>query len=151
MRYQPNHTKPTHLPTYLPTYPTTYLHTNPPTIYLPTTQPPTYLSMHVCTAYMALHAGVCWCRLGAFNNILVISQWCLVVTGSSMITFILLANCGIKFQTLYLIPPQSHYTDTVGQSLPYPENLSDKRGATSTIFSDFGMLLPGIEPGTSES
>ena len=32
-----------------------------------------------------------------------------------------------------------------------PVNLSAKRGAASTIFNDFGMSRPGIEPVTSRS
>ena len=49
-----------------------------------------------------------------------------------MLTFIVLPHCCIKSQTLYLVPPQSYYTNIWAT---YPENLSAKRGATSTIFT----------------
>ena len=48
-------------------------------------------------------------------NLTVISRGCLVVTGSSLLTFIVLPYCCIKSQLLYLIP-QSPYTDTRGIS-----------------------------------
>ena len=42
---------------------------------------------------------------------------------------------------------QSHYLDT-GSTSP---NSSAKRGAAGTIFKDFGMSRPGLEPATSRS
>ena len=85
----------------------------------------------------------CVCEFGfyvAFNNFSVISRRCLVATGSSMLTFIVLPHWSIISQTLDMIPRPV-----------YPVNLSAKRGAASTIFSDFGMSRPGIEPVTSRS
>ena len=46
----------------------------------------------------------------------------------------------------------SHIILTLGQHvLALPKSLSAKRGAASTIFNDFGMSWPGIEPVTSHS
>ena len=61
----------------------------------------------------------------------------------------MLPHRGIKSQTLYLIPPQSHYTDSPS---PIPKNLSAKRGGgggggTSNIINDFVVPRPGMEPG----
>ena len=50
---------------------------------------------------------VCVCEFGfnvAFNNFSVISRRCLVVTGSSMLTFIVLPHWSIMSQTLDMIP-----------------------------------------------
>ena len=50
---------------------------------------------------------VCVCVFGfnvAFNNFSVISRRCLVVTGSSMLTFIVLPHWSIMSQTLGMIP-----------------------------------------------
>ena len=44
----------------------------------------------------------------------------------------------------------SHIILTLGQSV-YPVNLSAKRRVASTIFNDFGISWPGIEPVTSRS
>ena len=49
----------------------------------------------------------CCCLFGfniAFNNFSVISRRCLVATGSSMLTFIVLSNWNIMPQTLDMIP-----------------------------------------------
>ena len=54
---------------------------------------------------------VCVC-LGLTSFSTNISRQCLVATGSSMLTFIMLPHRGIKSQTLYLIPSQSHNTDS---------------------------------------
>ena len=46
----------------------------------------------------------------------------------------------------------SHIILTLGRPvLVLPESLSAKRGTASTIFYDFGMSRPGIEPVTSRS
>ena len=50
---------------------------------------------------------VCVCEFGfnvAFNNFSVISRRCLVATGSSMLTFIVLPHWSIMSQTLDMIP-----------------------------------------------
>ena len=52
-------------------------------------------------------------------------------------------------QTLDMIPHP--VTLSWHQSKLYPVSLSAKRGAASTIFYDFGMSRPGIEPVTSRS
>ena len=95
------------------------------------------------------------CEFGvnvAFNNFSVISRRCLVVTGSSMLTFIVLPHWSIMSQILDMIPhPVTLSWHWVDQSKLYPVNLSAKRGAASTIFNDFGMSRPGIEPVTSRS
>ena len=58
----------------------------------------------------------------------------------------------ITTQTLDMIPhPVTLSWHWVDQSQLYPVNLSAKRGAASTIFNDFGMSRPGIEPRTSRS
>ena len=51
-------------------------------------------------------------------------------------------------QTLDMIPHQVTLSlHRVDQSYDlYPVRLSAKRGAASTIFNDFGMSRPGIEP-----
>ena len=55
-------------------------------------------------------------------------------------------------QTLDMIPhPVTLSWHWVDQSKLYPVSLSAKRGAASTIFYDFGMSQPGIEPVTSRS
>ena len=59
--------------------------------------------------------------------------------------FIVLPHSGIKFQPLYLIPPQSPNTDTGRPVIALPTNASAKRVATSTI----GLSLAGIKPSTS--
>ena len=87
----------------------------------------------------------------AFNNFSVISQWCLA-TGSSMLTFIVLSHWIIMPQTPDMIQhPVTLSWHWVSQSLLYSISLSAKRGAASTIFNDFGMSQPGIEPVTSHS
>ena len=88
----------------------------------------------------------------AFNNFSVISRRCLVATGSSMLTFIVLPHWSIMSQTLDMIPhPVTLSWHWVDQSQLYPVSLSAKRGAASNIFYDFGMSRPGIEPVTSRS
>ena len=67
-----------------------------------------------------------------------------------MLTFIVLPHWSIMPQTLDMIPhPVTLSRHWVGQS--YPVSVSAKRWATSTIFNEFGMLRPGIEPVTSRS
>ena len=104
---------------------------------------------------VSVEMGVCVCEFGfnvAFNNFSVISRRCLVATGSSMLTFIVLLHWSIMSQTLDMIPhPVTLSWHWVDQSQLYPVNLSAKRGAASTIFNDFGMSQPGIEPVTSHS
>ena len=99
--------------------------------------------------------SICWekekcvCVFGfnvAFNNFSVISRRCLVATGSSMLTFIVLPHWSIMSQTLDPVTLSWHWVD---QSKLYPLSLSAKRGAASTIFYDPGMSWPGIEPVTS--
>ena len=52
-------------------------------------------------------------------------------------------------QTLDMIShPVTLSWHQVDQSLRYPVSLNAKQGAASTIFNDFGMLRPGIEPMT---
>ena len=93
-----------------------------------------------------------------FNNLSVISQRCLVAKWVSMLTVaiftgllntvrdvIVLPHSGIKFQPLYLIPPQSPNTDTGRPVLALPTNASVKRVATSTI----GLSWAEIRPSTS--
>ena len=84
----------------------------------------------------------------AFNNFSVISRRCLVATGSSVLTFIVLPHWSIMSQTLDMIPhPVTLSWHWVDQSV----SLSAKRGAAITIFYDFGMSRPGIESVTSRS
>ena len=45
------------------------------------------------------------CGLMSQSTAMVMLGGCLVVTGSSMLTFIVLPHCGIQSLTLYLIPP----------------------------------------------
>ena len=69
-----------------------------------------------------------------------------------MLTFIVLPHCGIRSQTLLPDTTPSHIILIPERPvLALPENPSAKRGATSTIVNDFGMLRPGIEPSTSRS
>ena len=87
-----------------------------------------------------------------FNNFSVITRRCLVATGSSMLTFIVLPHWSIKPQTLDMIQQLVTLSrQWVDQSYLYPVSLSAKQGAASTIFNNFGMLRPGIEPVTSRS
>ena len=83
-----------------------------------------------------------------FNNLSVISRQCLVSTGSSKLTFIMLPHCGITVAATLLDTTPTHIILTLGQPIL---DLCTKRGATSTIFNDFGMSWPGIEPDTSHS
>ena len=97
----------------------------------------------------------CCCLFGfnvTFNNFSVISRRCLVTTGSSMLTFIVLPHWSIMPQTLDMIPhPVTLSWHWVDHSQLYPISLSAKQGAASTIFNDFGMSRPEIEPVTSRS
>ena len=53
--------------------------------------------------------GTCvWANV-VFYNVSVISQWFLVVTGSSILTFIVLPHCGIKFKTSKHVPWKTNY------------------------------------------
>ena len=96
---------------------------------------------------------VFFCLFGfniSFNNFSVISRRCLVVTGSSLLTFIVLPHWSIMPQTLDMKPhPVTLSWHRVDQSLLYPIRLSAKSGAASTSFNDFGMSCPGIQPVTS--
>ena len=69
-----------------------------------------------------------------------------------MLAFLVLLHLIIMPQTLDMIPRSVtlswHWAD---QSLLYPVSPSAKQGAASTIFNDFGMLWPRIEPVTSRS
>ena len=90
--------------------------------------------------------------LTSLSTLSVTSRRCLVVTGSSMLTFIVLPHCGIRSQTLLPDTTPSHIIRIPERPvLALPENPSAKRGATSTIVNDFGMLRPGIEPSISRS
>ena len=86
-----------------------------------------------------------------FNNFSVISRRCLVATGSSTLTFIVLPHWSMH-QTLdmiqHLITWFWHWVD---QYKLYPVSLSARRSAASTIFYDFDMLRPGSELVTSHS
>ena len=60
-----------------------------------------------CCLFTTTFLGVCVCEFGfnvAFNNFSVISRRCLVATGSSMLTFIVLPHWSIMSQTLDIIP-----------------------------------------------
>ena len=89
--------------------------------------------MQFCEAWMFSHARqtnasnhlatkvcVCVCVFRfnvAFNNFSVISRWCLVAIGSSMLTFIVLPHWSIMSQTLGMIPhPVILYWHWVDQS-----------------------------------
>ena len=104
---------------------------------------------------MFVHFEMSVCVFGfnvAFNNFSVISRRCLVATGSSLLTLIVLLHWSIMSQTLDMIPhPVTLSWHWVDQFQLYPVSLSAKRGAASTIFYDFGMSRPGIEPVTSRS
>ena len=83
----------------------------------------------------------------AFNNVSVISRQCLVATGGSVLTFIVMPHWSIMPQTLDMMQhPLTLSWHWVDQSKLYPTSLSAKRGTASTIFNDFGMSRPGIEP-----
>ena len=92
----------------------------------------------------------CCCLFGfnvAINNFSVISWRCLVETGSSMLTFIVLRYWSIMPQTLDMIPhPVTLSWHCLDQSYLFHVSLSAKREAASTIFKDFGISWPGIEP-----
>ena len=91
--------------------------------------------------------------LTSLSTLSVISRQCQVVTGSSMLTLIVLPHCLTEVSD-----PRHFLPDTTSSHIiltperpvlaKYP---SAKRGATSTIVKDFGMSRPGIEPGTSQS
>ena len=68
----------------------------------------------------------------AFNNFSVLSQRCLVATGSSM-----------------LIPGHIILINILTLGRPVLALPDIKVGAASTIFNNFGILRPGIEPETS--
>ena len=69
-----------------------------------------------------------------------------------MLTFIVLPHWSIMPQTLDIMPhPVTLSWHWVVQSKLYSDRLSAKRGAASTIFNDFDMSWPGIEPVTSRS
>ena len=55
----------------------------------------------------AFAAFVC-SGITSLSTLPVISRWCLVVTGSSMLTFIVLPHCGIRSQTLLPDTTSSH-------------------------------------------
>ena len=107
------------------------------------------------SAFLKMQHNIMFVCLGltSLSTLSVISRRCLVVTGSSMLTFIVLPHCGIRSQTLLPDTTPSHIILTPEQPVlaPYPENSSDKQGATSTIVNDFGLSQPGIKPGTSRS
>ena len=92
-----------------------------------------------------VHIHVCCfcCLFGfniAFNNFSVKSRRCLVVRGSSVLTFIVLPQWKIKPQTLDMIPhPVTlSWFLTLGRPvLALPVSLSDKWGAACTIFNDW--------------
>ena len=71
-------------------------------------------------------------------------------TGSSMLIFIVLPHWSIMPKTLDMIshPVTLSYTGSITQSLRYP---CPNAYLCSTIFNDFGMSQPGIEPVTSRS
>ena len=99
-------------------------------------------SQYVCVCVFGFNVG--------FNNFSVISRRCLVATGSSMLTFIVLLHGSIMSQTLDMIPhPVTLSWHWVDQSYLYLVSLSAKQRAASTIFYDSGMSRPGIEPRTS--
>ena len=67
---------------------------------------PVYAVQDIFLHFILLQC-VCVCVFGfnvAFNNFSVISRRCLVVTGSSMLTFIVLPHWSIMSQTLDMIP-----------------------------------------------
>ena len=80
----------------------------------------------------------------AFNNCSVILRRCLVATGSSLLTFIVLRHWSITPQTLDTIPHtvtlSRHCLD---QSQLFPVSLDARRGAACTILKDVGMSRPG--------
>ena len=81
-----------------------------------------------------------------------ISRRCLDATGSSMITLIVLPHCGIKSKTLYLIPPDSHYTDTGSTSpSPTPEFRVPSGEQLVPLLTTLVCCGHGIEPVTSRS
>ena len=83
----------------------------------------------------------------AFNNLSIISRRCLVATGSSVLTFIVLPHWSIMSQTLGMIPhPVTLSWHWVDQSWLYPVSLSAKRGAASTIFTTLVCRGPGSNP-----
>ena len=90
-----------------------------------------------------------------FQQFSVISRRCLVATGSSINAQFYIA-ASLKYHapdTLHDTTP-SHIILTLGRqvlALPPYVNLSAKRGAASTMFNDFGMSRPRIEPRTSRS
>ena len=98
---------------------------------------------------------VCCCLFGfniAFNNFSVISQRCLIATGSSMLTFIVLPHWSYHAPDTWHDTTPSHISLTLGRLvLALHVSLSAKPGATSTNFNDFGMSWPGIKPLTSSS
>ena len=111
-----------------------------------TDKAPLELPSDACSPSMFLFCFVLFCFV--LTSLSTIVQVILVVTGSWMLTFIVLPHWNIMPQTLDMIPHQVilswHWVD---QSKPYPVILSAKQGAASTIFNDYGM--PGTEPMTS--
>ena len=94
----------------------------------------------------------CCCLFGLnvdFNNFSVIQRRCLVATGSSVLTLIVLRHWSIMPQALDTIPhPVTLSWHCLDQSQLFPVSLSARRGAASTIFKDLGMSRSGIEPVT---
>ena len=81
---------------------------------------------------------------GVFNNLSVISQRCLVVTGSLMLTFI-----WYQVPNTLLDTAPSHIILTPGRLvLAIPQNSECQAGSNSYHFNDFGMSRPGMESGT---
>ena len=93
--------------------------------------------------------------LTSLSTLFVISRRCLVETGSSMLTFIVLPHYRIRSQTLLPDTTSSHIILTPERpvlALPsaLPQKSECQAGSNlSTIVNDFGMSRPGIEPGTS--
>ena len=79
--------------------------------------------------------------LTSLSTLSVILRRCLVVTGSSMLTFIVLPHCGIRSQTLLPDTTSSHIILTPERPvLALPRK--SEWGATSTIVNDFGGSNP---------
>ena len=85
---------------------------------------------------------VCVC-LGLTSFSAIISRQCLVATGISILAFIMLPHPGIKSQTLYLIPPQSHNTDSPS---PTPKILVPSGEQLVTLSTTLVCRGPGWNP-----
>ena len=71
---------------------------------------------------------------------------CLVATESSMLTFIVLPHCGIKPQTLYLMPSPVTDTDLVTSASPTPKIRVQSKDLLVSFLTTFISRNPWSNP-----